>query len=262
MSIIDTHPGHQTTNKLVRMKNDSHRMRDRDRQAEEPIELYYWKISGRASPIRMLLHYLKAPYVEKNPRTLEDWSDWSEKAQKSGLYFSNLPFIADGSFKISESDAIPWYIAKKFNRSDLVGKTVEDEAYIRQIEGVITDLNLELLTPVFHPRYKEALIKAQEVGAKCDQFLSKLSRYLGDKQFLMGYFTITDILLAYSYYMFAGVFSSCELPNPFDRYPNLVQHRKVVRAIPGIKEYCDWEEENLPILHQEKLPWLRVKKGV
>lgn len=69
--------------------------------------------------------YLDIPFNEKtyHMSNTGDPSDWAEHKPK--MDFPNLPYIHDGTVKISESVAIMNYLAKKKNPG-LVGKNIEE----------------------------------------------------------------------------------------------------------------------------------------
>jgi glutathione S-transferase len=79
----------------------------------------YWGIRGRGQVIRYLLEYTETAYDEKRYLTKEDWF---EKAKKSlNLVLSNLPYIIDGDFNLTESLAIQQYIIRRAKKAELLG---------------------------------------------------------------------------------------------------------------------------------------------
>ena len=63
-------------------------------------ELGYWKIRGLASPIRMLLSYVKEEYVNTMYDTTLEVNPWVAVKEKLGLSFPNLPYYLDGPVKV------------------------------------------------------------------------------------------------------------------------------------------------------------------
>jgi glutathione S-transferase len=61
-----------------------------------------------------------------------DSSKWFGVGDKSklGFDFPNLPYLINGDFKLTETAAIVRYIIRKSNKTELLGKTIEDEAKI------------------------------------------------------------------------------------------------------------------------------------
>ena len=75
-----------------------------------PLKLVYWGFHGRAAEIKILLNYLKVDFEEKNPTSPEEYVQF---ATEDKVAIPNLPYIVDGDFSMTESGAIPYYIANK-----------------------------------------------------------------------------------------------------------------------------------------------------
>jgi glutathione S-transferase len=69
--------------------------------------------------------------------------------------FPNLPCLVDGDFKISESSAIPRYVANKSGKTDLLGKNTHDQAQLDQFLGVLGDVRAAI-GPLFWDKDWEA----------------------------------------------------------------------------------------------------------
>ncbi|XP_032129571.1 glutathione S-transferase Mu 1, partial [Sapajus apella] len=84
-----------------------------------PMILGYWDIRGLAHAIRLLLEYTDSSYEEKKYTMGDapdyDRSQWLKEKFKLGLDFPNLPYLIDGAHKITQSNAILRYIARKHN---------------------------------------------------------------------------------------------------------------------------------------------------
>ncbi|NWW81522.1 GSTM3 transferase, partial [Climacteris rufus] len=72
-----------------------------------------------AHAIRLLLEYTETPYEDKLYSCGEapdyDKSQWINEKEKLGLDFPNLPYFIDGPTKLTQSNAILRYIARKHN---------------------------------------------------------------------------------------------------------------------------------------------------
>lgn len=81
-----------------------------------PLTLIYWPLRGVAAPIRMLLAFVGAPFVEKNP-TGEEW--FGDNGLKSSIKrtnaLANLPTLQDGPIFISQSEAVIRYLGDRFH---------------------------------------------------------------------------------------------------------------------------------------------------
>ena len=194
------------------------------------MELGYWPFKGAAEPIRYVLGYVGAAYTEYNPETREAWG---EKKPTLAFDFPNLPYLKDGEYYLSESGAIPVYIAHKANRSDLVGKDGKDQAIVRQIQGVLGDI-------------KDSVSKIIWAGAAVDKVLAAdgsvvtkinaLSKFLGEKDYFLGYVTLADIEFTALSHFFSALVTSLEQADSINAHANLKALVHRVSGLPGIKE--------------------------
>lgn len=87
------------------------------------VELGYWPIKGLGEISRWVLAYTGTPYNEFN-----GGEDWQDVKPTLGLDFPNLPFLKHGDFNVTESTAIPGYIAQTFGKPELLGNTPKEQA--------------------------------------------------------------------------------------------------------------------------------------
>lgn len=91
------------------------------------IEFGYWPVKGLGEKTRWLLAYLGLEYVETNPEFGEWFAPSGAKSKSSyGLAFPNVPYIRDGSTRLTESEAINTYLVVKAGQSELLGSTAEE----------------------------------------------------------------------------------------------------------------------------------------
>ena len=116
------------------------------------LTLGYWKIRGLAASIRYQLEYSGVDYDMKEYQQGNgpefSRQDWLDEKQNLGLDFPNLPYLIDGSFKITETLAIHRYIAEKWN-PELLGKTPEIRARVNQFAYVCHDLKMRCTMPCY-----------------------------------------------------------------------------------------------------------------
>ncbi len=93
------------------------------------IKVGYWALRGRGQVIRHLLAYTGLDWEEVTYKQPGDWFAIGDK-NKLGLDFPNLPYLINGDFKLTESMAIANYIIRKSKKTELLGKTVEDQAKV------------------------------------------------------------------------------------------------------------------------------------
>ena len=111
-----------------------------------------------------------------------------------GFDFPNLPYLIDENEKgetvrLTESHAIYRYICGKYN-PELLGKTLEDRGKVDMFLGFAQDMRTASYQHIYETGDKEAVKK---IGF---ERMEPISRFLGDKQFIVGdYVTYPDFLL-------------------------------------------------------------------
>ncbi len=199
------------------------------------MEFGYWGIRGSGEKIRLLLAYLGVEYKEVNP-TGEEWFG-SQKAEhtKNGMPFVNMPYLVDGDFQITESNAIPVYIAGKANRPEIFGNTYQERARIAQTIGVLDDVAKALIPVIIGKEQKSSLEgENSTVNKKWAQF----SEYLADKKFLHGdVVTFADLYFEAIVEIYQWVVEKTEIENEFSKYENLKELFTNIRNLDGVKEY-------------------------
>uniref|UniRef100_A0A8C9Q9C8 Glutathione S-transferase Mu 4 n=1 Tax=Spermophilus dauricus TaxID=99837 RepID=A0A8C9Q9C8_SPEDA len=134
-----------------------------------PMILGYWNIRGLAHPIRLLLEYTDSSYEEKK-YTMGDGNGtprvrWLNEKFKLGLDFPNLPYLIDGPHKITQSNAILRYLARKHN---LCGETEEEKIRVDILENQVVDVRMHFIMLCYNP----------------DFGLKKISAYMKSSRFL------------------------------------------------------------------------------
>ena len=201
------------------------------------MEFGYWAIKGYGEPIRwMILHLgLEDQVKEWNPTTEEEWA--ARKAQLSP--FPNLPYLIDGDYFISESAAIPGYLAHKAGKPEFVGigSDIQLRARYAQIEGVIVDLRLAFFHTVFGPGdYKENIRKSLEEGGVIQTKFGLLDSFLGDKEWFLGHLTFMDFSVVSTIEIFRGYAHTAGASCPIASHARLQALYKRVEALPKV---CD-----------------------
>ena len=197
------------------------------------MEFGYWAIKGRAEAIRWLIAYIGADVKEWNP---SDFAAWNARKQEIGP-FANLPFLIDGDVKITESSAIPSYIILKSGKTELLGKEIQDRARVREIDGVINDINLNFMKILgAGPDFTGAVVKALSSSSQTVSKITQLSAFLGEKDYLVGYLTWADLKFVESARLVQAFAISFGQPCPFANHTNLEKLIKRVEELPGIQQ--------------------------
>ncbi|XP_029995061.1 glutathione S-transferase Mu 1-like [Sphaeramia orbicularis] len=147
------------------------------------MKLAYWDIRGLAQPIRLLLEYTGTNYEDKFYRCGEapnyDKSCWFDEKPKLGMDFPNLPYLEDGDRKISQSNAIMRYIARKHN---LCGETEDEKVRVDIMENQAMDFRNGFVRMCYtdfdniKPGYLKML----------PDTLKQFSNFLGDRKWFAG----------------------------------------------------------------------------
>ncbi|XP_007529405.1 glutathione S-transferase Y1-like isoform X3 [Erinaceus europaeus] len=150
------------------------------------MTLGYWDLRGLTLPIRMLLEYTDTKYEEKMYTIGDapdyDRSQWLNEKFKLGLDFPNLPYLIDGTHRLTQSNAILRYIARKHN---LCGETEEERILVDVLENQFKDTRMQLIRLCYNPDFEklkpEFLEGLPEKMKQFSEFLGKRLWFAGDK---------------------------------------------------------------------------------
>uniref|UniRef100_A0A8D0L077 glutathione transferase n=1 Tax=Strix occidentalis caurina TaxID=311401 RepID=A0A8D0L077_STROC len=79
-----------------------------------------------------------------------DKSQWINEKEKLGLDFPNLPYFIDGTTKLTQSNAIMRYIARKHK---MCGETEEEILRVDMLENQIMDFRMSLVMVCYNPDF-------------------------------------------------------------------------------------------------------------
>ncbi|XP_062450924.1 glutathione S-transferase Mu 1-like [Rhea pennata] len=156
--------------------------------------LGYWDIRGLAHAIRLLLEYTETPYEDKLYSCGEapdyDKSQWFNEKEKLGLDFPNLPYFIDGKTKLTQSNAILRYIARK---NKMCGETEEEMIRMDMLENQIMDFRMSLVMVNYSPDFEKLKLGyLEQLPGKLKLF----SKFLGDRKWFAGEkLTFVDFLM-------------------------------------------------------------------
>ncbi|XP_055962529.1 glutathione S-transferase Mu 4 isoform X1 [Sorex fumeus] len=195
------------------------------------VTLGYWDIRGLAHAIRLLLEYTDSNYVEKlysmGDAPDYDRSQWLDEKFKLGFDFPNLPYLIDGPHKITQSNAILRYLARKHN---LCGETEEEQIRVDILENQAMDTANDLARVCYSPDFEKLkpdyLKGLPNTLKQFSQFLGKRPWFAGDK------LTYVDFL-TYDVLDLHRIFE----PTCLDAFPNLQDFMSRVQGLKKISAY-------------------------
>uniref|UniRef100_A0A8C0AZS6 Glutathione S-transferase n=1 Tax=Buteo japonicus TaxID=224669 RepID=A0A8C0AZS6_9AVES len=138
--------------------------------------------------------YTETPYEDKLYSCGEapdyDKSQWINEKEKLGLDFPNLPYFIDGTTKLTQSNAIMRYIARKHK---MCGETEEEILRVDMLENQIMDFRMSLVMVCYNPDFEK--LKPgylEQLPGKLKLF----SNFLGDRKWFAGEkLTFVDFLM-------------------------------------------------------------------
>jgi len=192
-----------------------------------PQVLAYWPIRGLAQPIRLLLNYCGEEFEDKRFEIGAAGESWFSIKHNLGLDFPNLPYFIDGDIKVTQSNAILRYIARKHN---LCGETEPEKVAVDVVMEQIMDLRNGLVKMCYDPKGdKDGYVKG--LPAKLEVF----SKYLGGKTWMTG-----DKIAFPDFAMYEMLDQHRILfPGSLDEYKNLLEYVDRFEELPAIKTYMD-----------------------
>ncbi|XP_032752819.1 glutathione S-transferase Mu 2-like [Rattus rattus] len=156
-----------------------------------------------------------------------DRSQWLSEKFKLGLDFPNLPYLIDGSHKITQSNAILRYLGHKHH---LCGETEEERIRVDILENQAVDTRRQLAmvcySPEFEKRKPEYLEGLPDKMKLYSEFLGKRPWFAGNKITYVD-FLVYDVLDKHR--MFE--------PKCLDAFPNLMDFMARFEALEKISAY-------------------------
>ena len=106
--------------------------------ASNDITLCYWDIRGKAGLLRALLSYTGLSYTNKVYTDRDEW--FTKDKQNLGFDYPNVPYLIDGDKKLTETNAIAYYIPIRAGKRELIGDTDDKFIQVQIVYNVIGDL--------------------------------------------------------------------------------------------------------------------------
>ncbi|XP_060057923.1 glutathione S-transferase Mu 2-like isoform X2 [Erinaceus europaeus] len=155
------------------------------------------------------------------------WNTQTPSMRRRDTRWEMLPYLIDGSRRLTQSNAILRYIARKHN---LCGETEEERTLVDIVENHCGDMRLRLAWLCYSPDFEklkpEFLEGLPEKMKQFSEFLGKRPWFAGDK------LTFVDFL-AYDIVDQHRIFQ----PKCLDAFPNLKDFLARVEALKKISAY-------------------------
>jgi glutathione S-transferase len=192
------------------------------------VTLGYWRVRGRGQVPRLLLAFTGAVWEDVQYTAPEQWLGGDKNALQ--LDFPNLPYLIEGNFRITETPAICTYIIDRSARPELLGKNIQEKAFILNLVGVIEECLNKLVTTAYTGADVDKTWKL--VQPKLDY----LRKYKANRDWLFGYLTLADFLLVEMGYYVERIY-----PEQFKTFPFLLASRTAFEKLPEISLYYKQE---------------------
>jgi glutathione S-transferase len=198
------------------------------------FELIYFFDGGRGSPIRDILNFVEADWIEINP----EWPLYKKETPFGYIPLLNIIEDNGEKWQLAEGNVIELYLARRFG---LISDDLKESSIQLQIYNQITELWLDggagyIFFPEGKDIYKKYFDKVLDILVKNHEKWLKNNgsngHYHGNK------FTLTDIVL-YSWTRFYHANNLAQQINEEDT-PEIYKVYKTVKNYKNIKDY-DYE---------------------
>jgi glutathione synthase/RimK-type ligase-like ATP-grasp enzyme len=226
------------------------------RQAKKPkFTLGYWGIRGLAAPLRMMLEYTNAQYIDVRYGSpgVPDWHGEAKAPLKDQNALINLPYVELNGKVVTQSNACFRFVGKKLG---LNGRG--DDASVSNDEVLCQAMDLrDAVIGMVYPfkgikdrkGYETAMKKSLTDGDAIGNF-TKFEGYLkqagttfmcGNKP-CTGDFHVFEMLDQHE--MMA---KDLKMPSPLEKYPGLKAYYDKFKSLPQLEKYFESEAYKLPV---------------
>ena len=204
------------------------------------MEFGYFPIKGRAEPLRYLFAYMNLEYKEKNP----EYKYWYSNRKNMGFDFPNVPYLIDGSVKVTESRAIILYVLNKLGKRDMLGAPGQQEILHETLMGIMLDIQNAIFSILFAPNYKDVYEFRRKFHIRPK--LEYINAYTKDKTFLLGDKPlVVDFYLLFFMEFLSLTEETLEVPLSINQYPNVVKVLENINNLEAIKKYKETDPRRL-----------------
>lgn len=207
-------------------------------QTNQRMEFGYYNIKGLGEPVRWVFLHFGLPVEEWNPASDDEWTS-KAKSLNDHTLFPALPYLKDGSTVITQPSAIQHYLIEKAGRSDFLGKSEVDRAFVRQVDAMLAEIRaacLGLINSSPNTDHKAEVQRLFGAGSDFEHRIDALHKHLGDKDWITGYMTLADFMLTFTARFTGAICYSTIGMSPWAKHRNIVNHLDRVSNLPGIQQ--------------------------
>jgi glutathione S-transferase len=191
------------------------------------VKLGYWGIRGLGHVPRLLLSFAGVEFEDVQYTNGDKW--FKEDKVNLGLGFPNLPYLIDGEYNLTESAAIQRYIIERWGKKEWLGQNVQDQARVETFLSVFNEAAGAVRGLFFNKDHETAKVGVIE---KYFAKLEDLNKSVGEKNFVLGYLTLADFIVAEDSHYIERVY-----PEEYKKLPFLQRIRENFAALPETAAY-------------------------
>merc|ERR1712212_372659 len=199
----------------------------------------YWSIKGLGQAPRLLMEYVGEDYKEQRYDPTTDSEKWQtfKASNPQGFAFPNLPYYINGKDKLTHSNAILRYLARKHG---LAGNSEEENKQLDMLDAQTLDLRVSW-GMMCHSPDEKTFNKTKEIfKPMIVSNLTSLDKYLGSKKFVLGdrisyvdflIYDLCTIFLQLDSALLEGLDNLKGLLKRFEALPTIASYMKSERFI-------------------------------
>lgn len=181
-------------------------------QIPSSVSLRYFDITGRAQPLRDLLHDASVDFVDiRESRESGVDGSWAQKSSdpQMGGPFGTLPVLQWGDLQVAQTEAIAWFLGQHLGYG---GSNIERSARVMALcsaahQDLVQPLGMLLWQPVMYPNI-DLKMPAGLMLDRIFKVLKALENQIGDDYFLGKEPTTGDFFIYEAVWSVSDVFGN------------------------------------------------------
>ena len=182
-------------------------------QIPSSVSLRYFDITGRAQPLRDLLHDASVDFEDiRESRASGIDGSWAQKSSdpQMGGPFGTLPVLQWGDVQVAQTEAIAWFLGQHLGYG---GSNIETSARVMALcsaahQDLVQPLGMLLWQPVMYPNI-DLKMPAGLMLDRILKVLKALEKQIGDDSYFLGKEPTTGDFFVYeAVWAVADVFGS------------------------------------------------------